>query len=191
LGKQDKLINSLIQKCSTASPTTMPSTPRNVLRAYLILDTNVLMHSLKLVTQLTTKVISWCTVSFVLPYTAFQELDRKKKDHQDAANAKKAKEACLWLSWCAQNLKESGVQLEHRKQVQKNEACNDDRILAVAERTLVVHKKHAGVLVFLVTWDRNLQSKALWHNVPVLNSEELLQNPKCSEWNEKFFVSRK
>jgi rRNA-processing protein FCF1 len=152
-------------------------------KVFVILDTNVLMSSLDILKKLK-KNLYWSELEIIVPYTTFNEIDGLKKS--DAETSKKARNAGLWLNWCVRNPEQSGVRFEDRHDVSKAEACNDDRILAVAERILLENAERKDNLVFLVTWDKNLQTKAVIHKIPVLDKAELLSSPKPRPWIKLF-----
>jgi rRNA-processing protein FCF1 len=173
----NSLIHSMLQNFKLTSKPAVSVGKSKISRAFVVLDTNILLWCLALVKRMMDKV-RWCKVIPVIPYTVVQEIDGLKKSH-DAGISKKASEAVNWIHLLAYDEK-SEAGFEDRNDVSKKEICNDDRILAVAERLLEKHEKNSDVLVFLLTNDKNLQTKARIHHVPVLMNEQQSQHTKSS-----------
>ncbi|XP_014676410.1 PREDICTED: uncharacterized protein LOC106816347 [Priapulus caudatus] len=157
---------------------------RNLLRLFIVLDTNILMYHLKFIDELKDHDISGLgRPTLVVPWVVMQELDGLKGSNR----ASKLNKLCSVTQTAAQSavdylyasLKSKHPRIVGQTAIESAEKsdyliveCNDDRILKCYFQYM---KKYPKCHVVLFTNDKNLCAKSMISGVKAYNKQTLSQ----------------
>ncbi|XP_041369625.1 transcriptional protein SWT1-like [Gigantopelta aegis] len=147
---------------------------------YIVIDTNILIHDLKFVTELRdTKLKGFGLPYLLIPWVVMQELDclkDAKPQYMSLRGQRKAQLAVSYLFACFQS-RHPRVQGQSSKKASETLEslrieCNDDRVLQAVHQCM---KDNPHSCVVLLSGDKNLCNKAIVNGIDVFGRETLLK----------------